>query len=1441
MIRSKKAMEIFWAWLMLALHVMPGAVVSTHAQGTRKDDMVLHSRGVPLAGASVRVCAMPAGGQPCTPLALIYSDPGLTQALANPTRTGGGMGNYFFYAAPGSYEMEIPGPQVTTNQIPDSILPSNPAKPSFSGTISAFSLNLPGNLSVIGNTTLTGNLASGTLNLSHQSSPPGTINLHTKTADKRVYHKDESGTGTGPLASASGAQLNAANTVTAAQNIDSDFHTKGPNPSFDLQRYGGYIASSISPPTLSCTATAGKAVLACSSTADFAAGQGVAVAKAGATPAVLTPSSATGISSVSVNSNVATVSMTNSVSFTVGSRVTIAGSSDTAFDGSFAVSLVTGYNVFNIPVTHANCSPCSIGGSATVVANIPGVVTPQGIINGANTYSYKVVAVDYHGGLSAASQAFTTSTGASALGATNVPVVSYVRSGGVVTFTCSANCNIQNSVEINVAYAGTGARDRTVEGAFVVSATPTSTTFTILQSGVANTSGSVTIHDNAQVVAKNLIQWVMQPAATMQHIVYRCITRCGTNTNYTIAGVAQGMDSSFTDWGFAINGSLLPAYFPANPPSSPINGILSTTITAINGNNVTLARAPVVSLSVSVQHDNTPNVLAICNSGLIGNLGSTIFFSQGASQGGVYVFNSPLPLVTCSAFTKLQIGTQVFLNEPWLSRSGMEIEGLGQGSGGNFPSFVTDHVALIGGNSYPLILIANAQALTGGGGTLSNLVVQTARPYQTGIFFDQDNLGNNATQWLFRNVYAQGAVPSQPFKLAGGFGFYWERGALFQSGATGWGNPPILDDVVDQGLGANNQQLAGIITMDKTVVGGGEILFDAAGQFPLGAGAAHATFNETLNESGYYPTFRFNTGANPVFAVDIIKPSYSDPLGGSAVPMIDLTTAGNISAFRVVDPFCFNGSQPLFAGANQGGVEVVNGTEGCSIIGVNNYIVHNMAGVNISDTYNNASIQFNGTGQMYYTMATPAAPTVALSGATGPRAGTYFYRILANDANGNSTGASPVSPGITVDGSQGVLISWTLVPGQVSTTICRGLSAVNIACVSVGSGFQVSGTSYLDGPAIFPNASLPQISTAAAASIGSRGLTGSSIIIPGGGSKATLTGSFSTSRAQSLPDVSGVVPVTGYVNSAYDNATRANGAIGANWTISAGGINIAGNAFQGGTASAHNVAAWSANPFTNFGQFSEVTVLTLHGTTDFIGPMVLVSGNTGYSCIENSTSISLQRYSGGTGTTLSSTKITGASGDVIRLEVTEPGGALTCYRNGLSVLTATDTAFSSGSPGLDMFDRVATSKNWSGGNLHPLSQLDIEADYTKVQHLNAGVGIGTETFTASPRAEQNVFLPGALTSTWTGATWTTDKAVTVIRVQVQAKTAPAGCTTNAVVQLTNGTTPVNVTVAAAANDSGAITQNYAAGSAITVGVQTTAAGCTTSPADANVVVQYRMQ
>jgi len=341
----------------------------------------------------------------------------------------------------------------------------------------------------------------------------------------------------------------------------------------------------------------------------------------------------------------------------------------------------------------------------------------------------------------------------------------------------------------------------------------------------------------------------------------------------------------------------------------------------------------------------------------------------------------------------------------------------------------------------------------------------------------------------------------------------------------------------------------------------------------------------------------------------------------------------------------------------------------------------------------------------------------------------------------------------------------------------------------------------------------------------------------------TIGGTFTASRTQTLPDISGILSVTGYLNSAYDNATRANGAIGSNWTIQQNGLNIASNQIQGTIGGQSNAGFWNANSLST-NQFAQATITALNATSDFPGVTVLASGtgasSTYYDCVENSTTIFMQRVVNSGTTNLTNTASSGAVGDILRLE-NGPGGALTCYKNGAVALTATDTQITSGMPGLIISGNVATEKNWSGGNLHPLGHLDVEQDWTKTQHFPQGVGFGTETFTVSPRAEQNVFLPGALTATWTGATWTTDKAVTITRVQVQVKTAPAGCATNAIVRLTDGTTPVNVTISAAANDSGAVSQSYAAGSAVQVLVQTAAAGCTTSPADANVTVQYRMQ
>jgi len=139
---------------------------TTRAQGSRKDDVVFNSRGQPLAGATIRVCTASATSSPCTPLALIYSDVAMTQALANPTHSDG-MGNYNFYAAPGRYVLEISGPAITTRQVRDVILPNDPTQPTTfssittSGNISGFTLSLAGNLTVAGSAAVTGTLTVG--------------------------------------------------------------------------------------------------------------------------------------------------------------------------------------------------------------------------------------------------------------------------------------------------------------------------------------------------------------------------------------------------------------------------------------------------------------------------------------------------------------------------------------------------------------------------------------------------------------------------------------------------------------------------------------------------------------------------------------------------------------------------------------------------------------------------------------------------------------------------------------------------------------------------------------------------------------------------------------------------------------------------------------------------------------------------------------------------------------------------------------------------------------------------------------------------------------------------------------------------------------------------------------------------------------------------------
>ena len=87
------------------------------AQGARKDDVVINGAGQPVGGASIAVCNSTAtigtSTTPCSPVATIYTDATLATPAANPF-TADGLGNYGFWAPPGTYQVQLYGTQITT-------------------------------------------------------------------------------------------------------------------------------------------------------------------------------------------------------------------------------------------------------------------------------------------------------------------------------------------------------------------------------------------------------------------------------------------------------------------------------------------------------------------------------------------------------------------------------------------------------------------------------------------------------------------------------------------------------------------------------------------------------------------------------------------------------------------------------------------------------------------------------------------------------------------------------------------------------------------------------------------------------------------------------------------------------------------------------------------------------------------------------------------------------------------------------------------------------------------------------------------------------------------------------------------------------------------------------------------------------------------------------
>jgi hypothetical protein len=217
-----------------------------------------------------------------------------------------------------------------------------------------------------------------------------------------------------------------------------------------------------------------------------------------------------------------------------------------------------------------------------------------------------------------------------------------------------------------------------------------------------------------------------------------------------------------------------------------------------------------------------------------------------------------------------------------------------------------------------------------------------------------------------------------------------------------------------------------------------------------------------------------------------------------------------------------------------------------------------------------------------------------------------------------------------------------------------------------------------------------------------------------------------------------------FYNQAVDSFGRTAGNLGSNWTNYLNGLSVTPGTVIGTTASQLNVAAYTGQSSVPT-QTVRVSIRSLNGTTDSIGPAVRISGTVGtsvsfYTCVEESTTMILEKIVGasnssvGTVTSLASTSITGTAGDYLTLS--DIGNTLTCVRNtgaANTFLQVNDASspLTSGAPGIAMYNDVATLSQFTfmsaGSPSGALENIVFDGDSIIAANGNGSTGTDPAT------------------------------------------------------------------------------------------------------------------
>lgn len=168
--------------------------------------------------------------------------------------------------------------------------------------------------------------------------------------------------------------------------------------------------------------------------------------------------------------------------------------------------------------------------------------------------------------------------------------------------------------------------------------------------------------------------------------------------------------------------------------------------------------------------------------------------------------------------------------------------------------------------------------------------------------------------------------------------------------------------------------------------------------------------------------------------------------------------------------------------------------------------------------------------------------------------------------------------------------------------------------------------------------------------------------------------------------------------------------LGSNWTQALGTVVIDSGIRATGGATGDCHAFYNA---ASFGAAQYAQAVAVAVSSSWIGVIVRAAVNNFYAFYGDAGSWELWRFVSGSGTMLAAGPWTLAVGDVIRLEAS--GTTLVGKKNGFTVTTQTDSAHSTGAPGVGFWlDGVYYNyvDDWEGGDLYN-ELIDVDARFMR--------------------------------------------------------------------------------------------------------------------------------